>query len=429
MKNYKFFLVFAVLMLLPSIQSCTPGTFIRLGSNVKELEVTYAILGKVSGEIKNTKNVRIFIKENNGNPQSEIKYMGLLGGNKYVFTVKPDTNYLLFAYEDRNANKAYEPGEPVDLQEVKTNIISLKGTDKGFRIKLKLLTNNKKSLNIDSVNHALIRSRPVAPILHYGEIININDVKFSRTFGEKGLWAPMDFINEVGIGVYFLESYKPNKIPILFVTGAGGYPQSWQRLLNKLDRSRYQPWFYYYASGDRLERSENILNEIITTLHNKYKFHSMYVTAHSMGGLVARGFIMKNVYQDNNDYIKAFVSISTPWSGHEDAAKGVRRLPVSVPSWRDMQTNSQYIQKIFRNSIADKTDYYLFASYKGDKKRYSEYNDGVVSVASQLRLDAQDDAKKVIALEEDHVDILSSNDMISRYNRILNSMIQNKARQ
>jgi hypothetical protein len=141
-----------------------------------------------------------------------------------------------------------------------------------------------------------------------------------------------------------------------------------------------------------------------------------------MGGLVAREFIIKNLYENNNDYIKLFISISTPWSGHEGAEKGVKRLPVFIPSWIDMQTNSRYIKNLYRKKIADKVDYYLFASYKGSKNLLSEYNDGVVSVTSQLRLDAQDEANKVIGLNEDHVGILSSNEMIKRYNNILKLM-------
>jgi pimeloyl-ACP methyl ester carboxylesterase len=420
--KYNYIPLLILAMLLPGIQGCAPGTIINLSRNVEELEVTHAVLGEVSGEIKNASKVRIFIKEKDGNPKSEVKNMGVVGGNNYIFVVRQNRVYLLFAYEDRNNNKTYEPGEPADMREIKTDLTALKGTAKGFRKNLKLSTTNRLPHDSISINTALIKSRSITPVLRYGEVIDIEDAKFSQAYGEKGLWQPMDFINEVGIGVYFLETYRPDKIPVLFVTGAGGYPQSWQKLLDRLDLSKYQPWFYYYASGDRLDRSANILNEIITALHKKYNYPSLYVTAHSMGGLVAREFIIKNIYENNNDYIKLFISISTPWSGHEAAAKGVRRLPVFIPSWIDMQTNSRYIKNLYRKKIADRVDYYLFASYKGSKNLLSEYNDGVVSVTSQLRLEAQDEANKVIGLNEDHVGILSSNEMIKRYNNILKLM-------
>ena len=73
------------------------------------------------------------------------------------------------------------------------------------------------------------------------------------------------------------------------------------------------------------------LNGVIKKLHDTYRFNTLYVTAHSMGGLVSRSFIMKNVYEDGEDYIKLFVSISTPWDGHRAAEKGVENAPSVIP--------------------------------------------------------------------------------------------------
>ena len=40
---------------------------------------------------------------------------------------------------------------------------------------------------------------------------------------------------------------------MLFVHGAEGYPQQFAKLIEGLDRTRFQPWFFFYPSGARLE--------------------------------------------------------------------------------------------------------------------------------------------------------------------------------
>ena len=136
-----------------------------------------------------------------------------------------------------------------------------------------------------------------------------------------GLWAPLDFLAQVGIGVFFAEPYDPKRVPVLFVSGAGGNPYEWRAIVDSLDHKRYQAWFFVYPSGQRLELSARVLERCIQELHKKYGFKQLYVTAHSMGGLVARGYIQRSVEAGEADYLRLFVSLSTPWQGHKAARR------------------------------------------------------------------------------------------------------------
>lgn len=69
------------------------------------------------------------------------------------------------------------------------------------------------------------------------------------------------------------------------------------------------------------------------------------VVAHSMGGLVARRFILKNINDHRQDYIRLFISISTPWGGHRMAEKGIDQAPSAIPSWHDMVPNSPFYNR------------------------------------------------------------------------------------
>ena len=55
-------------------------------------------------------------------------------------------------------------------------------------------------------------------------------------------------------GLYMLEPYQPNKIPVLMIHGLWSSPVTWMEMFNELQASRelrenYQFWFYVYPTG------------------------------------------------------------------------------------------------------------------------------------------------------------------------------------
>ena len=138
-----------------------------------------------------------------------------------------------------------------------------------------------------------------------------------------------------------------------------------------------------------------------------------------MGGLVARSFILLNAYEENQDFVKRFISISTPWNGHHMTEKGVQHAPTAVPSWHDMVPGSDFIQSLFQRKLPPFLEYYLFFSYKGDCSLFLENNDGTVELASELDLRAQAEADKMFGYNEDHGSILYNESVLSKINHLL----------
>ena len=95
-------------------------------------------------------------------------------------------------------------------------------------------------------------------LTEFGTVTNLNDPRFERKNGSVGLWRPYDFVFDVGVGVYFLEPYDPERVPVLFVHGNLGTPQDFRYLIERLDRDRFQPWLYYYPSERSSTTSQNI---------------------------------------------------------------------------------------------------------------------------------------------------------------------------
>ena len=180
-----------------------------------------------------------------------------------------------------------------------------------------------------------------------GEVVDLADPKFGEANGKLGLFDVYDFAWKLGPGVYFLEPYAPEKIPVLFVHGAEGYPQNFATLIAGLDRTRFQPWFFFYPSGARLEAVAHFLTERIARLEDRYGFPKLAVVAHSMGGLVSRAFVLEHHARVEDDPIGLFVSYSTPWEGVASAQVGVEKSPVVIDSWRDVASGSEFLRAIF----------------------------------------------------------------------------------
>jgi pimeloyl-ACP methyl ester carboxylesterase len=258
------------------------------------------------------------------------------------------------------------------------------------------------------------------PAPQLGTIVDIGDARFSEENAKLGLWDPLRFLLEVGAGVYFLEEYDPDKIPVLFVHGALGHPANFKSLVGALDRDRFQPWLAYYPTAPRLERSAQMLLRALGTLQVKYQFSQMILVAHSMGGLVTRAalnYAVRDASAVRVVHAPAFVSISSPWNGHPAAAKGVERSPVVAPYWEDMAPGSPFLTNLSQTALPPECQHSLLFGYGGDSGSHA--TDGAVLVSSQLSMPIQLQAAHVLGFNETHVGILHNPEVADHLNGIL----------
>jgi len=241
-----------------------------------------------------------------------------------------------------------------------------------------------------------------------GELVALSDARFERKTANNGLWRPLDFIVSSHPGVYFLEPYDRHKIPVLFVHGMSDSPASFSDLVASLDRSRFQPWLYSYPSGVHLDVIADHLNQTMAKLRARYRVGQYAVVAHSMGGLIARDFILRHADSSPATEIPLFISISTPWDGHKRAQLGVKFAPAVVEAWRDIAPGSEYLKGLFARALPTATCHFLLFSFKGSgpTASFSESNDGNVTVASQLAGEAQGQAVLVRGFDDTHEGML-----------------------
>ncbi|MGA6826370.1 esterase/lipase family protein [Nitrospira sp. NS4] len=362
-----------------------------------------------------------------------VDHFVLESAGRWMFHAGPST-YGLVAFEDSNADGIYQPGEPFLNVDAKRLLTCQRG-DRKNDVALVIPTQRRSRLegeiNFDTLQ-ARTSSEQVRASLGlataYGEVVTLDDPRFREEQATNSLWRPYDFIFDVHPGVYFLQPYDAGKIPVLFVHGINGTPSNFRSLIERLDRSRYQPWVYYYPSGARLAVVSDHLDQIMKHLQLQHGFRRYYVVAHSMGGLVSRGFLLRNQTGGSRARIPLYITISTPWAGHKAAESGVKYSPAVVGVWNDMAPGSAYLTDLFfqegggapvHRPLPAGVRHHLLFGYKPGGSPVGECTDSTVTLASELYPGAQEDANRLYGFDETHMGILDSVETSRVVNRLL----------
>ncbi|MGS0682566.1 esterase/lipase family protein [Shewanella sp. 125m-7] len=325
-------------------------------------------------------------------------------GNQEI-TVTGDTrSRYLFTFNDLNNDLRFQVGEAF-------SVTKLSGVaDKPLKL---TLVNSDKNVPKNLVDKALnnLVNVKVSPA-KIGEMASLDDVTFDAETAQLGMWKPITHLLEGHSGVFFVDKFDDSKIPILFIHGMNGTARDFAPLINKVDRSQYQVWVMNYPSGLPLDLLANGLNSLIKIIDYRYDVKTLHLVAHSMGGLVTQAYLDLCRNQLGCDDIASFTSISSPFAGVGSAQSGVDYAPVVMPAWRDLAPNSHFIAKLFSSDEElVKPAHQLIFGYKVSGIINEKSSDGVISLDSQLRDKAQQQAERIYGLNEDHLSILSSDNL------------------
>src|SRR5262245_35571606 len=168
-------------------------------------------------------------------------------------------------------------------------------------------------------------------------------------------------------GLYMVEPFDPNRIPVVMVHGLWSSPTTWMEMFNDLRafpeiRSRFQFWFFLYPTGQPFWTSaaqlRDTLAEVRATLDPQLRnpnLDQLVLVGHSMGGLVStlqtiesgddfwgllsdrsledlratpeeKARLAKAFYFHPNSSVKQVVTIGTPHRGSTFANNATREL-------------------------------------------------------------------------------------------------------
>ena len=397
-------------------------SIIALKKELKQIEQTTLLEGEIINTSPHGKPVVVLIYELKSAEKKLVAYSihHKLGTFRFI---RPPGRYMIVAFEDTNEDLVYQSNEyagyygaPTIIDVEQGKVLAPLNVTSQQPGKITLSVSPDLSSPASRGNLDLAKTRA-------GEVVSLDDARFTHDNGKLGLWEPTRFLKEVGEGVYFLEPYNERKTPVLFIHGTGGCPQEWSYIIEHLDRKRFQPWVCFYPSGLRLKTAVELirysLSEIL--IHNKPE--NIVIIAHSTGGLVSRGLINLTIgkMEEEEKYFRGlFITIATPWRGHRGACVGVKHSPVVIPSWIDMVPGSPYQEALFERSLPEYINYYLLFGFKGSLDPFIKgNNDGTVSLASALYFKAQKEAVKVYGFNKDDVSILRDKTVSDTINQIL----------
>jgi pimeloyl-ACP methyl ester carboxylesterase len=167
------------------------------------------------------------------------------------------------------------------------------------------------------------------------------------------------------IGLYFMQPYDPDRIPLVFVHGLFSTPWTWVQTINGLQadpeiRKHYQFWVFAYPTGYPILYSALRLRQELARVDQAYPNHKPFVVVgHSMGGMLthdqvvtltpgmwekALGQTAKNIFAEKssddlvvramtfraNPRIKRVVFICAPHRGSDMASGGLGKFAISL---------------------------------------------------------------------------------------------------
>lgn len=433
----------AVLLAIALLQAC-------MFRDVKEQQAKIAAYCTLEGGVDAERPARapmvvLLFRQDGAGPANRATWelsdhFVLEGAGRWQFRVSAG-HYRLAAFHDLNRDLKYQANEPF-LPAGPALPFTCRSGEAYRGIALRIPPTGAIGL-LDTVDVAKLQARGLDEQLHrslgeataVGELASLSDARFAEAVAEDGLWRPLDFLFKVGAGVYFLEPYDARKLPVLFVHGINGTPANFRTLIGRLDRAHFQPWVYYYPSGASLDVVADHLTQTMRKLQLTHGLSRFAVVAHSMGGLVSRGFLLRYAESGGGAAVPLYVTIATPWGGHKAAELGVKTAPAVVRVWVDMAPGSAYQRALFykdpetrhtRRTLPRGTPHHLLFTYNQGSVSLGEANDGTVTLASQLLREAQSQAARLYGFNETHMGVLESEEVSALLNELLASTLRTR---
>jgi pimeloyl-ACP methyl ester carboxylesterase len=189
-------------------------------------------------------------------------------------------------------------------------------------------------------------------------------------------------------GLYMLEPYDPNKVPVVMVHGLWSSPVTWMEMFNDLRsipevRENYQFWFFLYPTGQpfwisatQMRAELERVRQTLDPGRSAAPLDQMVLVGHSMGGLVStmqtlepgdefwrvisdkpfadlnadeetRRKLEETLFFRPNPSVKRVVTIATPHRGSEfanDTTRYLGRKLITLPKML-VQTTQKIVQE------------------------------------------------------------------------------------
>ncbi|MEE4135398.1 MAG: hypothetical protein V2I32_04920, partial [Desulforhopalus sp.] len=205
--------------------------FRDLKNELVSFDQTYGISGRAVSPVASTVPVTaVLYRVNDAGRISVEQFMLVDETGAFAFLV-PAGDYIVTVFADHNWDQSYTEGEWFAVRgvpdPVRVGPASLDGKGrKAIQLKdMKMTDSNGYPIGLP---RDADKGDPSDSWVKFGTLATFDDPVFSQDNGALGFWKPLSFLKEVGYGIYFLEPFDPDKIPVIMVHGANGTPLGWR---------------------------------------------------------------------------------------------------------------------------------------------------------------------------------------------------------
>ncbi|MRS02348.1 hypothetical protein EG832_03840, partial [bacterium] len=358
--------------------------------------------------------------------QDRIAGYSILPAPGSYFLFLPEGRYQILVFADLNRSMVFERHELISTDGKSETLTVEKGRARNGIVPGAVVSTNpanpRRSEVVFDRDVPARKASLQSSFFPAAEIITLADERFEEENGSLGLYDPSAYFEQVNGFFFMLEEYDPEKVPLILIHGIRGTPRDWEFIVDKIDRTKFQPWFFYYPSGLKLDTVAEMFYELF--LSGKIVKNDQFViAAHSQGGLIARSALEMDMKKGAGTMPQLFISFCTPYGGVESAESLGLRAPVIVPSWVDLAVNSDYMKTLYQRDTLAPTKFHLFFGYGNSHLvRLGANDDGVISLKSQLDPRAQNEAVRIHGFNETHSEMLLNKDVVAEFTALLESV-------
>ncbi len=344
-------------------------------------------------------------------PHEQVDTMYFAGAGTHYGLTLPEGAYQLLVFADLDGSQTYEPAEVVGR---KTIVLNATTAPQKVLERVDIpLTDPTRVEWAEAI--APPQSAPPQPSLFFpaGAIRRLDDPIFARNVATLGMYDPASFLERAPTMFYALEEELGYKMPVVFVHGIGGSVRDFEAIVEHLDRDRYKPWFFYYPSGGDLDQLAEMFYRIFLSGRVAAPGEMpVIIISHSMGGLVVREALNRYQNKPQENKVRLWISIASPFGGHPAAATGEKHGLIVLPAWRDVNPENRFIRELYRNPLPPSINHQLlYAFHNPATLKLKDNSDGVVPLSSQLRPEAQKEATEQFGFGSSHTGILQDEGM------------------
>jgi pimeloyl-ACP methyl ester carboxylesterase len=255
---------------------------------------------------------------------------------------------------------------------------------------------------------------------------SVDDPIFDPEYGEMGVYHPNRFVARTQNWLFSIGEPHLARPQVILVHGINGTPRDFSKLIEGIDRKRYQVWLFYYPTGLSLDKLGIILARVVELLADEAQSPEFRVAivAHSMGGLVGRRAVNELCRNGKPAYLRAYASFDTPYGGIDQVVGAVKSGRELVASWKDLAADSKFLARLHEAPLPRDLPFHLFFGWGNHSDHGpSVAGDGTISLASQLDPRVQAAATEISGYPATHVGVLSDPAALRALDRLLDATL------